>query len=81
MFPPFCRQKLCVPSQIPGAPPPPVVINDTSLRNGKSPYNQYGICEIYNPGDGNKTLEQNDNCTVMLFILWQKLLFSPLRIA
>ena len=46
------------------------------LRNGQSPHSQYRINAICNPGNGNKTLDQNDSCIVMLFILWQKLLFS-----
>ena len=53
------------------------------LRNGRSPQNQYEISVICNPGNGNKTLEQNDSCIAMSFsfILWQKLLFSPSCIA
>ena len=45
------------------------------LRNGQSPHNQYAISVIFNPGNGNKALEQNDSCIVMSFIQWKKLLF------
>ena len=45
------------------------------LRNGQPLHNQYGISVIFNPGNGNKTLEQDDSCIVMSFILWKKLLF------
>ena len=51
------------------------------LRNGQPPHNQYGISAICDPGNGNKALEQNDSFILMSFILWQKLLFSPSRIA
>ena len=51
------------------------------LRNGQPPHNQYGISAICNPENSNKTLEQNDSCILMSFILWQKLLLSPSCIA
>ena len=37
------------------------------LRNGQSPHDQYEISVICSPGNGNKTLEQNDSCIVMSF--------------
>ena len=48
---------------------------------GRPTHHQYRISAICNPGNGNKTLEQNDGCIVMSSILWQKLLFSPSHIA
>ena len=39
------------------------------------------VMTVSNPGNGNKTLEQNDSCIVMSFILWQRLLFLQSRIA
>ena len=48
---------------------------------GRPTHHGYIISSICNPGNGNKTLEQNDSCIVISFILWKKLLFSPSCIA
>ena len=53
-------------------PPPPPKHTQTDhylsgrLRNGQSPHKQYGISAICNPGNGNKTPEQNDYLLINL---------------
>ena len=62
----------CYDCRNPPPPLPPTHRHTISfLADGQSPHNQYGISALI--CNGNKTLEQNDSCIAMSFILWQKL--------